>query len=391
MFASFNNAFKRKDHDIKVPKEIISYLSEQLPENFQYTRASHGAVILMPQDITDMNIAIKIKYPNEEIKTSADLLEYLYRTQQEVPIQGEEIIINGIEFKVSDLIKFPLSTQNLLNSEFILSPEPFQPPFAIQIEGGGIAKEIIVQRKPLADMNKSLFESVDAGAFTISYIINEKESSLKLTFNINLEKAKTIKEIIESLILFDAGQKGKIKLFGNELPAAPPEVTDKGINETIKFWEKVIELEKRLGVTFSPNIPVSFEDARWFEKLYRSFIKERPYKEYIKLSNFTVTDVEMFEKVKDKERSELSISFINEFKLVLMGTELSLYEAAAFFNMAIKDTIPKDDKSNKFDVFVEPFNSEGIYQSTKLFDNLASAQDYQSSFRELQKAELLNF
>lgn len=391
MFVSFNDAFGRKKHDIKVPEEIIAFLSEQLPENFQYTSTKHGALVLMPDEKTEMKmkIAIKVAVPDQELKTSNDLMEYLYRTQQEVPVEGEKITINGYEFKVSDLVKFPLSSQEPIFSRFLLSPEPFQPPFPIKIGGGGVFKEIIVQRKPYADMNKSLFESVEDCAFTISYIIDEKEHSLKIDFNIDIKKSKSIKDIVESLILFASAQKGEMNLFGNEMVLPSSEIIDEGFNETIKFWEKIIMIEDRLKVKFSPEIPVSNEDALWFEKLYRSFVEEKPHKEYVKLTKFSVTEPEGFEELKTKSELGLSLTFINEYDLTLMGVTISIYDATALFNLSVKDIVPTDSKSNIFDVFVEPSNDEGIYQASRAFTSSASAHDYLLLSEELKKAELI--
>ncbi|KAA8786735.1 hypothetical protein EC604_23180 [Paenibacillus amylolyticus] len=63
MFANFRSSFRKDRQQVTIPKEIIAFLSGQLPENFEYTRTNHeGALVLQPKDVDNTPISISFYY-----------------------------------------------------------------------------------------------------------------------------------------------------------------------------------------------------------------------------------------------------------------------------------------------------------------------------------------
>ncbi|MEK5260687.1 abortive infection system toxin AbiGii family protein [Paenibacillus sp. FSL L8-0663] len=388
MFSSFKNAFQKQNKDFAMPKEIIEYLNEQLPSTLKYRHLGEGAVAIVPNG-PEFNFNIRVKVPNDfKPNSPEELLEFFYRTQQKVSLEGEVISINGTEFRLEELVKFPLHEKSLLNSTLVLQPHPFQPPFPLLIEGGGIKKELLFQRQPYADMHKSLFQSVNEGPLMVSYILNEELGSVKFTFNMNIENSKTVEEIVESLKLFNACQTGTLKILNEQMPETA-DLNNEGILETIDFWNRILALETRLGIVFTPEFPVSKEDALWFDRLYRSFIENKPYKQYIKIDKFSTTNYEGIAKEKLQNIDGVNLNFIQENDLSIMGVTLKLYESTGFFNFKINDLIETNPQQKAYDILIEPSSEEGVYCSIRSFVNLDEAKEYLSEFEELRTAEVL--
>lgn len=103
------------------------------------------------------------------------LTEYLYRTQEKIPITDGKVTINGESFELSDLVKFPFNTEGSSDIQFVISAPSSETEFPITIEGGGVTKKIMIQKKPHPNINESfIFESIGYLPFVISYTLNKR-------------------------------------------------------------------------------------------------------------------------------------------------------------------------------------------------------------------------
>lgn len=392
VFANFREAFKKDKQEIEVPKEVLDYLNSKLPEDFKYAKGPNGAAILTTSNNREMRMRISVRpnfHYNGELKTIKDLMEYAYRTQQEIPLEGSSLTINGVTFDFTDIISYPLNP-NLEMQEFYLEPQPFQPAFAITLQGGGIDKRVMIERKPYADMHKSLYGSVLDESFIVSYVLDEMNGMIKFKFNIDINKAKSIKEIVESLTLYDAFLKGAAKISGLPLPEVDKSDCDNKENqESLKFWIKVYTLEKKLGVSFKPELPFSQDDANWFSKLYRSLIEEKPFKQYVKMDKFTTEEPHIFKKAIEEDKRNLSLSFIQKSELTIMNISITIFESMGIFNFVLKDVIDKNPQNKPAHIYVEPADEKGIYTSTMIFLNEDDAKAFKMNTTELINAEEL--
>lgn len=393
MFSDFQKAFLRKDEiDELIPEEIIKSLSEKLPSGFGYKGVGNGACGITTTS-QKLNIGMKVEVPDDLLKefkpaTAEELLEFIYRTQSQLKVIPDEegcITLNEIKFKVNDMIKFPLDNKIMVGTELYICPEPFQPPFKLSIEGGGVSKDISIQRQPYADMNKSYFKNVDDNILEISYILDKKKKTIKFTFKINIEKSNNTKEIIEYLKLYESYLKGEIKFAG--IKFLKPLNEDKAIKKTIEFWERIFQLERKLDVQFLVQFPITIDDGIWIEKLYKSFIEEKPYKQYINIDKITVRGVKKYNETDITNKEGLSFQFVQNSELEIWGVKLNMYDSIGLFDLMVSDIVLVNKDNEEYELLVEPTTSKGIYQSIRHFTKEEEAKNYKG--KELQNAELI--
>ena len=71
MFSNFNSTFKEnKKNNLKLPKEIIEILNNELPKDLEYKEVDEGICAIVSANNKPMNIKTKIKLPDipEKIK-----------------------------------------------------------------------------------------------------------------------------------------------------------------------------------------------------------------------------------------------------------------------------------------------------------------------------------
>ncbi len=395
MFSNFNDAFSNKNEiDEPIPKEIVKSLSEKLPKGFEYRGIGYDACGIMPTT-SQFRIGMKVKVPEdllEEFKPSntKELMEYMYRAQRELNVVTTDegcISLNGIKFKLEDMIKFPLSDEMMVGTELIIRPSQFQPPFKVQIEGESIIKYISIQRQPYADMHKSYFKNVDSSVFEIEYILDEKDNTMKFTFNINIEKSKNAKEIAEGLKLYQSLLEGKLKFSGFKFSMFVKE--DKAIKKTIEFWDKITQIERKLKIEFSVEFPITRGDATLVEKLYRSFVEEKPYKQYSDIANIKIKEIGICNK-EDITGNPIMFNFVKNSEIEIWGVKLNMYDSVGLFDLKVTDIVINNEDVEKYELLLEPTTDKEIYQSIRHFAKKEQGENYNRCSRDLQNAELID-
>lgn len=393
MFSDFQKAFLMKDEiNESIPVEIVKTLSEKLPSGFEYKAIGRGACAIIPTSHKS-KFKLKVEIPDDLLKefkptTAKELVEFIYRTQCKLKIIPDNegcITLNDTKFKVNDMIKFPLDSKVMVGTELYICPEPFQPPFVVKIEGGGVTKDISIQRQPYADMNKSFFKNVYNNILKVSYILDEKKNTIKFTFEINIEKSKNVKEILEYLKLYQSYLKGELKFAGIKL--LKPLDEDKAIEKTIEFWKRIFELERKLDIEFLVQFPITINDSIWIEKLYRSFVEEKPYKEYINMDKLTVQGMKRYKKIDITNKRGVSFQFVQNSKLEIWSIKFDMYDSVGLFDLVISNIEVVNEESEEYELSVEPATSEGIYQSIRHFIKEEDAKNYKE--KELKNAKLI--
>ncbi|MCG3086384.1 abortive infection system toxin AbiGii family protein [Sporosarcina cyprini] len=395
MFSNFKKAFKVDESNTKIPDAVIDALSDNLPVGFKYTQVDKEAIGIITTS-ERMQMKVNLKYPYDfKPESTEELMEYLYRTQQELSVPTNSIEINGHSFTPEQLINFPLSEIKVSNDDFnlVIKPYPFPEPFQVFIEledKDFTRKNFQIKRQPYAHMEKSHFKSIDIGPLKLSYVIDEKNHSLNLTLKLNIDNADNPKDAVEAYKIYNGFIQGKISFNGAELNAVPNKNEDlASIKEAIKLWEKVDLIGEKLKKDFKPNDNLSQNDVLWIEKLYKSFIKEEPYKEYIKIDSMA-TEVVDIDKEEIMNSKGLALQFINNEEIKLLGENIILYNLVAMFDLKVIEILEKEDK--KYEFIIEPTTNNGIYRSVQHFINENDINKYKpfELLQGLQKAELLS-
>lgn len=221
-------------------------------------------------------------------------------------------------------------------------------------------------------------------------------------FVIDMENARSVAEMLQLLNLYKGFLKRKIKingvdLFGDILKGEVEfeiddnlEVAD--IDDVIKYWNRVHELEQKLQVEFLLKMPLSSEDTKTLEELCKSFVDDIPFK---------INDINSFEFVtNDDSNMKKQEGKINTFSFILqsamknfLNIDLS-YMYCIIYMRQIKISKVRvekklDNDSKKVKIYLGKGEADSFF-AMKHFMSKESAQNYLlNHINEFQQAKSL--
>lgn len=400
MFANFKKAFKRDESATKMPDAVLEAMSDNLPSGLKYKQIDSEYCKAMPEEgnVKFKFDNLKIKIPKEvQINTPEELAEFLYRTQQVVETSTNAVTINGKQIKVSDYIKKPYADEEIVEDDykFTFKPESFGAPFLLKItyEDAGIEKEFLIKRQPLADMHKSQFKSINDGVLEVTYIIDEIKNNLNFNVHIDLSKAEHVTDIIEAFSIYIAFVEGKIKVAGMRLNSVPVEKEIVAATASLDYWIKVQAIADVLNIQFNPKEEIDEEDAEWIDKLYRSIVKNQPYKEFCDTARFVSKPEGDIDEKTLIENGEMALQYTESEVLTLYGVQIKLFSYYALINCKF-ESISKINKSeNKYEFKIVATNEKGISKAAMHFSTeekwAGFAKDQNEALQKLNEAEEL--
>lgn len=397
MFANFKKAFRKDETTYyKIPQAILESMSDKLPEGFEYVQVGRKTCAIKSKS-KKTNIKIKLKLDDKvNIKTPEELLEYLYRSQKEVEIDSNIIELDGVKFNVNDLVKMPFSLNEFdeKNIKLILKPIPFSKLIRLIIGYGDKNIEMNFQRQPYEDLHKSLFKSIDRKSLVISYIIDEVSKSITVNITINIGEAKSVEEIVTISEIYKCFKNGKGKIADIELNRGFDNANEEsGLDSSIQFWNKVSLLSKELGILFKPQKEIKKSDIDLVEKLYRSFIQDRAYKEFINIEEIEVTLSKESDNSSLLNKEGIVLDFVSNNEYNLLGQNLNLWDHVMWCNLKIKDIVLIDKKKFKYKFIIDTESSKKIFQVVKHFKSIEEIETYRENIsknvEELENIEIL--
>lgn len=385
MFSNFKESFKKSDGNV-IPKEIVESLNKRLPDGLIYKRVAKDLVVAVPSEGREMQLSAKVKIPeNLKIYEPEQLYDILYRTQTELKIdKNVPVKINGIEIALDEAALAPLIASK--NTEFFLQPRPFPSPYKLEFSGNGHTRTLTMQRQPLADLNKTLIKNIDDDALQVSMTVLEDTETLQFSFNFNLQKVDSIDEVLSVLLVYQAFIQGDGQVIGMNLPPAPiSDVEKETLNDLLTFWNKMSNVEKKLGVQFPLDLPLSDEEDIWLMKLYASFVKEEPFRENIKYTSISFDPPENI----DKERlisQSAGFTFLQPENINLLGVDLELFAVIGVYDLRITDIIPSKTEQGKWECIVENRSDQKSYRSMRYLKSYEEALEFQKNIKALHEA-----
>lgn len=394
MFINFEKAFFNENNSNQVPKEVIQVLTDKLPEGFTYDILENGVLALKPttEGIKIDGLKIDTTDPVFEgfvPKDITEAVEYLYRSQKSLKIKlndEDELLINGEPFNMSKVIMHPLVENIKGKHEILIMPAPFEPPFELELETEGTTQKFTVQRSPLADMYKMKFESIDDGSFKISYIIDEKRKSFKFNFKIQFDKIISTLDMLNALKLYYGCLTNNFKINGHKLNTKKFNKEEaQSVLKNIAIWGKIEELERELNVKFNPDIGLEQEDVLIIEKLYRSFIENKAFKEFISLNDFSMNKVESNEQLQEILGKEgIVFNLTNNVEINILGAKLKLYMLTYLFDLIVSNF---EEENDTIKLLTIPSKNKKIYQSIKFYLNETEMEIHNETMEEFRHAE----
>lgn len=331
-------------------------MNKSLPEGLSY-KASPDGNCYITADSGEFKISGLVFRPTEEQKavlgdnfTIEDLTEYMYNSQQQFRLELEtpgKLILNGQEITASQLVQNPFNQVEIVDGSFFSMPKPFPPPFKLTIGSEKYQRQVTVHRVANQSVHTAKFESDPDEPFVLRYLANKKAQTLQFSVSLNLKAARTIRDFVETVSIFNAFKDGAATLEGQPIPTKVEGEAEKKFDEkSIVFWEKVLQIEEYLNVSFIPPAEdINYETICIVEQLYQSFIFNKPTRDANRINSISGTWVaDGAVKPEDCIGQHLFSSFDGTARIELFGVELNLYCIVGMCNAVISDYVITDDK-----------------------------------------------
>lgn len=372
MFASFNDVFKGKSlREKKVPDVTLKYLSNNLPKGVKYVSDEHGNLTITSSDGSAVTFGGFNVTVTDEMRSvlgkqcsAAQIAKYAYNTQKKIVMNLKEdgiIIVNGERMPVEKFAYNMFDNFSYVNSKFYMVPPKFPEPFELELGCEKYKRKLSFQRVPYASLDKSKFQSVNEDPLRMEFIVCEEDYSVKMTLGFDLKKANTVKDIVETVFIYNAYCDGKGLLMGHPVGRTQDKADDKKFDEkSAQFWEKVLEIEEKLNLKFiPPKDDIEFETICLVEQLYQNLICKKPVKQREIITSI-ISDMNVKEGVNldDLIGKQIFFQYNATTTFELFEKEFSLPAILGIFNSTFKSYEILDDNKTKIILGIKDKNQK---------------------------------
>ena len=377
MFVDFDKVFNDKSQpQVQIPDAFIAYLNKQLPDGLKYTVDTEGNCTITSDDtsFTLGGFVFTISPDDKKVLgkdyTRDDILQLYYNRQQPIPLQLKKdgyVLLNGEEFPVEKMFVNPHNPIQKKSGKFFMTPHEFPKPFLLSVGCDGYERKLLVSRIPNNSVGTAAFESEKNAPLVINYFITPEKQTLSMSMSFNLSHAKTIRDIVESTRIYNAYLDGKGYLCGHHLETKLHGKNAKRFEETsAEFWEKVLQIEEFLGVTFTPpHEDIDFDTICIVEQLYQNLIKKTPIRETDKPD--TLDGV--WEAANEKDiMSAIGSAVYFEFEatkcVTLFGSKFTLHGLMGIMDAVLSDV---SKKGKKYKIILQNASEERTRFTSSIF------------------------
>lgn len=391
MFANFNKVFNNKPQtQIPVPTALVDYLSKSLPDGVKYTLDDKGNCIIAAEN-KQLLIEGFIFKPNKEQKkilgknfSHKDVMNYVYNSQKPIALELKKegyITINGEELPISKMAFNPLNPIEYISGTFFMSPPKFPDPFSITVSCDRYQRNIIISRVPNNSINIIAYQSENNSPLFIEYFIDTSNDNIKMNIELKLIHAKTIRDLVESAIIYNAFLDGKGLLMGTPLDAIIDNINANRFDEkSAIFWEKVLKVEEILNTNFiPPQEDVDSQTMYLVEQLYQSLVNKVPTRDTEVITS--VDGTWNFKNTETDINTNIGHPIFLEFEITkrfnLFGTQQELPALLGVFN-AILSEYQENGKKQKITIADES-PQKTRYMSIMYFKTDEDLKEYKAN------------
>lgn len=389
MFVNFNDVFNNKPQtELKVPEAMLKYLSEDLPEGMSYASDEHGTchITFENENVTISGITLN---PTEEQRkilgndfTKNDVFSYSYNSQEWIPLKLDKegyVILNGIEIPIEKMLLRPYNPIKIISDKFYMSPPEFPKPFSLTIGCKEYSVELKIRRIPNKSVNIAAFESDGKNPLVIKYFANEMTNSISFKVSFEFSNAKTVREIIESISIYNSCLDGEIFLANKPLLGSVEyPKPQKYAQENIEFWEKLLSLEERLNVHFKPPLnDIDIDTISEVETLYQNLIQNTPIRVDKKIESLNgEPDKTLEEKCTDFVDKHMYFEFETTECIKLFGVNIELPCINGIFNAKFADYVIKGKKASI--ILDKEDENKPMYVSSQIFSTGKKLKEFKN-------------
>lgn len=356
MFVDFDKVFaEKRQTGLPIPKALVDHLSDRLPKGLRY--AVHEQCLhVVPEDGADLRFSGFHFAPTVEQKaclgdnySEEDILAFSHNAQQKIPLELNNegiLIVNGERLPMNALIQSPYNPVSFAEGSLYVFPQEFDPPFYLSVGSDKYSRLLLIKRIPHNSIHTQAFESDESSPLLISYQLNTKEQKMTMSISFNLDAAHSIRDYVETIAIYNAFIEGKGYIGGHLFPSKlVGEQVKKYDEDSLSFWEKVMQVERILGVNFiPPREDVSFDTICDVEQLYQNLVNQTPIRDTNKIE--TISGTWTIERQQDIQES-IGRSMLFEFEatttLTLFGVSISLPCFLMVFNSRLTGVVEEGD------------------------------------------------
>lgn len=391
---------KRNQLNTSVPKEIIEVLDDKAPVGFKYQDIGSGRLVLKPSaDIEKIVGVIKGTRKNDNFKivspadvnginTLQDVAMFVKNTQQAIVLKNVELLIgNDTKSAQKIFVNTKGKEENIIKIDIT---SPVEKEIILSGYNEKIEVKIIQKKSPI--WTEAVFESADDMPLKIILRHDEKLNKFGLKVSLKIEGEFTVSDIVKYMKLYYAFGKQKIHFNGIDLSYAKygdnekKEANIEFIKNSIKWWEKIRELEKKMQVQFRLQMPLQRNCINLLKELYIGIVKKYMYKERINLSNFKM---QAFKEINENDIKKINMVTITQAEsLKELGVERYVYKRIALLDLQIEKAAKLDDKLNYL-LTTKKGSEDKVIELTKFYLTENDVQEFSKD--ELAKVNEVQF
>lgn len=348
MFVDFNSIFgKKTQKEIPIPPSLLEHMSNSLPDGLKYEALSDGSchIIAESGNVTISGLVFK---PTPEQKsiigdnyTYDDVMKFSYNSQQAICFESQTpgtIIINGNSVPAEKIVVKPFSPIEVQKSSFYITPLAFPAPFSVDVASPKYKRTLNIRQVANPSVDISKYESDANEPLVLTYYMNSSTKTVSLTASLKLNNARTIQDIVEAVSIYNAFIDGNASIAGTTMHRGVTNGEENKFNEeSIVFWEKVMELEKILDVSFvPPKNDIDYKTMCLIEQLYQSLVHQKSTRESRRTTSISGEwNSDMDHQLDGRIGKKQFMIFAGEQKQKLLGVDFVVYLIAGQCNATI--------------------------------------------------------
>ena len=382
MMGRFYDSFgKEKDKSQELPAEIIDILNSALPDNFKYVKDESGHYTAVPRPEKTVTIKSQIEFDKEKDVEIIEKLnkipkdkwpEYFYRTQMRVPLKNVKMGDENKVMPVEELSRDPLTDEEINLKDGFMQPYGFSKTIKLLFESPeGDKVEIELQQQAYDSLVEIKFANTEFPSLKIELylykpLVNDCDeeahtnvnNKVVVTYSVTPSKADSVKDAVVALHLFRGLVNGTTKVNGYSIPSEG--VNDnsdpKRIEDALKFWGVVLDLEGKLNVRFDPKAECPEEDIRFIMELQtcliegKSIIWRHPF-DHFHVDRYRAADdgVSFFDFLSTESINHQFLE--GPISATLLGAEFNIYSRTEMRDFNITN-IEWDEKKESAEIYI---------------------------------------
>jgi hypothetical protein len=366
MFVDFDNIFNEDPKSqFSIPPKYIDFLNKNLPKGIKYVLDENGNCTISSEESEIKIGGMKVILNEEQKKVLGDnyqlndVLDYSYNSQQKIeiePIEKGFIMLNDEKFPIDKLEYNPLNPIELVDGKFYLIPPKFDCAIQLKLSDGKYQRIMNISRIPNNSIKIWSFQSNKEEPLQISYTMNNNNKEVKFNISFNLNYANSIRDVVESVYIYNAFIEGKGYIQDTLMKAKlSNKKRNKYDEKSASFWEKVLMIESEISKKFiPPKENIEYDQILEIEELYQMLILKHPIRDKNVISSLSA-NCDYKKDINDCINKPLFFEFNATYSTDIFDCQINLPMLLMVFNSKIVK-IEKD--KNESNIILEDESNE---------------------------------